>query len=247
VVATEIPIGTEHEIRGVVDLVDMKAYEYDGDGRDNAREIPEVDEVHLVTNSRFAAEFRRWAGPTGVLVHDDGTSTNDDRLGAIGDLQLAIERGAIDDDLLVIAGDNLFDYRLADFVADWRRRGTSGAVAVYDCGDLELATHYGVVEVGEDDRVVSFEEKPSEPRSTLVATATSRNTTRSTTVRQIAAWMGANASLSGSSTNTRHPGGLTLSNALSTSVPWGSRPLVTTPWPVAALASAACTCGNVAR
>jgi len=138
---------------------------------DNVREIPELDEVHLVTNSRFAAEFRRWAGPTGVLVHDDGTSTNDDRLGAIGDLQLAIERGAIDDDLLVIAGDNLFDFRLGDFVDFWREKGTASAVAVYDCGDLELATHYGVVEVGEDDRVVSFEEKPSEPRSTLVATA----------------------------------------------------------------------------
>jgi glucose-1-phosphate thymidylyltransferase len=139
---------------------------------ENAREIPELDEVHLVTNSRFAPEFGLWAGATGVIVHDDGTSTNDDRLGAIGDLQLAIERGGIDDDLLVVAGDNLFDYRLADFVADWRRRGTSSAVAVYDCGDLELATHYGVVELGADDRIHYFIEKPDDPPSTLAATAT---------------------------------------------------------------------------
>jgi glucose-1-phosphate thymidylyltransferase len=139
---------------------------------DNAREIPEMDEVHLVTNSRFADQFRRWAGPTGVIVHDDGTSTNEDRLGAVGDLQFAIDRGGIDDDVLVVAGDNLFDYRLADFVADWRRRGTASAVACYDCGDLELAAQYGVVELADDDRVVFFVEKPVDPPSTLAATAT---------------------------------------------------------------------------
>jgi glucose-1-phosphate thymidylyltransferase len=139
---------------------------------ENARGIPEVDEVHLVTNSRFAEDFRRWAGPAGVIVHDDGTSTNEDRLGAIGDLQVAIERGGIDDDLLVVAGDNLFDYRLADFVADWRRHGTASAVAVYDCGDLELASQYGIVELGDDDRIEFFVEKPDHPRSTLAATAT---------------------------------------------------------------------------
>jgi glucose-1-phosphate thymidylyltransferase len=139
---------------------------------ENAREIPELDELHLVTNSRFADDFRRWAEPTGVVVHDDGTSTNENRLGAIGDLQLALERGRIDDDLLVVAGDNLFDYRLRDFVADWRARLSGAAVAVYDCGDLELARHYGIVELDADDRVRSFVEKPEHPASTLAATAT---------------------------------------------------------------------------
>ena len=139
---------------------------------DNAREIPEVDEVHLVTNSRFADQFRRWARPAGVIVHDDGTSTNEDRLGAVGDLQFAIDGGDIDDDLLVVAGDNLFEYHLADFVADWRRRGTASAVACYDCGDLELATQYGIVELADDDRIVFFVEKPADPPSTLAATAT---------------------------------------------------------------------------
>jgi glucose-1-phosphate thymidylyltransferase len=132
-----------------------------------------TDDIHVVTNSRFAGDFERWAnGRDGVTVHDDGTISNDDRLGAIGDLALVLDRTGEDDDLLVIAGDNLFDFDLADFADFWRARGTASAVAVYDCGDLELATHYGVVEVGEDDRVVSFEEKPSEPSSTLVATAT---------------------------------------------------------------------------
>jgi glucose-1-phosphate thymidylyltransferase len=130
-------------------------------------------DVHVVTNARFADDFRRWAaGRGGVTVHDDGTASNDDRLGAIGDIAFVLERTEGDDDLLVIAGDNLFDFGLDDFVSFWQGKGTASAVAVYDCGDLELATHYGVVELTEGDRLVGFEEKPSEPRSTLVATAT---------------------------------------------------------------------------
>lgn len=129
-------------------------------------------DIHVVTNGRFAADFERWAsGRGGVVVHDDGTTTNDDRLGAIGDIGFVLERTGMDDDLLVVAGDNLFDWSLVAFAEFRQARGAASAVAVHDCGDLELATHYGVVEVGEDDRVVSFEEKPSEPRSTLVATA----------------------------------------------------------------------------
>ncbi len=133
-----------------------------------------TDDIHLVTNSRFAADFERWADGRGddVQVHDDGTLSNDDRLGAIGDIAFVLERTGTDDDLLVIAGDNLFDFSLADFVSFWQAKDVASALAVYDCHDLELATHYGVIDVGEDDRLVGFEEKPSEPRTTLVATAT---------------------------------------------------------------------------
>jgi glucose-1-phosphate thymidylyltransferase len=141
-----------------------------------------TNEIHVVTNTRFAGDFERWAsGRDGVTVHDDGTTSNDDRLGAIRDLAFVLERAGEDDDLLVIAGDNLFDFSLVDFADFWRGKGTASAVAVYDCADLELATHYGVVEVGEDDRVVSFEEKPSEPRSTLRRrpTSTTASTSRS--------------------------------------------------------------------
>jgi glucose-1-phosphate thymidylyltransferase len=132
-----------------------------------------TDEIHVVTNSRFSADFERWAdGRPSVHVHDVGTLSNEDRLGAIGDIAFVLERvEGGDDDLLVIAGDNLFDFSLGDFASFWQGKGGASAVAVYDCGDLELATHYGVVDVGEDDRLVGFEEKPSEPRTTLVATA----------------------------------------------------------------------------
>jgi glucose-1-phosphate thymidylyltransferase len=127
-----------------------------------------VDEVHVVTNSKFAPAFRAWA-PAGVVVHDDGTASEDDRLGAIGDIAHVDLAG---DDLLVIAGDNLFDFSLRDFVAFWRAKGRASAVALYDVGDRELARKYGIVELGEDDRVVGFLEKPEEPPSTLAATAT---------------------------------------------------------------------------
>lgn len=132
-------------------------------------------DIHVVTNERFATDFHRWAGGRdGVSVHDDGTVSNDDRLGAIGDIAFVLERIGGDDDLLVIAGDNLFDFALPNMAAFWEMKSAgapASAVAVYDCGDIELATHYGVVEVDADDRLVGFEEKPSEPASTLAATA----------------------------------------------------------------------------
>jgi glucose-1-phosphate thymidylyltransferase len=135
---------------------------------DRIGEVDDVDEVHLVTNAKFAPAFRAWA-PAGVAVHDDGTASEDDRLGAIGDLAFVDLAG---DDLLVIAGDNLFDFSLRDFVAFWRAKGHASAIALYDVGDLELARKYGIVELRDDGRIVGFVEKPEEPPSTLAATAT---------------------------------------------------------------------------
>ena len=116
--------------------------------------------------------FREWASGRDVTIHDDGTTSNDDRLGAIGDMQFVVDRVGADDDLLVIAGDNLFDFRLSDLVAFWRTKGVASAVAVRDVGSLELARQYGIVELDADGRIRSFVEKPAEPASTLAATAT---------------------------------------------------------------------------
>ena len=82
-----------------------------------------ADEVHLVTNDRFAADFEHWAEDKDVHVHNDGTTSNEDRLGAIGDIHFV----GLDDDLLAVAGDNLFDYSLADYEAYWRAKGGSCA------------------------------------------------------------------------------------------------------------------------
>jgi glucose-1-phosphate thymidylyltransferase len=141
---------------------------------DKLDEIEELREVHLVTNARYASALTGWAeGRGGVVVHDDGTTSNDDRLGAIGDIRFVLDRTALaDDDLVVIAGDNLFDASLADYVEWWRGKGAASAVGLYDVRDLALARQYGLVELADDRRIVEFVEKPAEPRSTLVATAT---------------------------------------------------------------------------
>ena len=131
----------------------------------------DVDAIHLVTNDRFAADFERWAAGKRVEVHNDGTTSNEDRLGAIGDLQFVRDRAGLDDDLLVVAGDNLFDYSLRDYVAYWRAKRNASCVAVHDVGDLKLVRQYSVVDVDRTDRIVGFIEKPERPTTTLAATA----------------------------------------------------------------------------
>ena len=110
-----------------------------------------ADEVHLVTNARFADEFARWAEDKDVQIHNDGTTSNEDRLGAIGDMRFV----GLDDDLLVVAGDNLFDDSLAEYERYWRERDGS-CIAVLDVKDRELAKQYGIVDVDENDRVTEF-------------------------------------------------------------------------------------------
>jgi glucose-1-phosphate thymidylyltransferase len=141
---------------------------------DRVEQVEEIDEVHVVTNQRFAQDFEHWAMfKPGVTVHDDGTTSNEDRLGAIGDIAFTLEQaGIVDDDVIVIAGDNLFDYDLQSYVDFWRGKGVASAVAIRDVGDLRLASQYGVVALDDDDRVIEFVEKPAHPTSTLCATAT---------------------------------------------------------------------------
>jgi len=135
--------------------------------------VGEIEGVHLVTNALYAPAFERWAATRGVVVHDDGTHSNETRLGAIGDIQVAVEQGGLGGDpLLVIAADNLFEFSLVEYVAFWRRRPAASVLAVHRLADPSLAPLYGVVELDADDRVVAFEEKPEAPRSDLVSTAT---------------------------------------------------------------------------
>jgi glucose-1-phosphate thymidylyltransferase len=134
--------------------------------------LDRLDAVYVVTNAKFAARFREWAEsyPVDVVVIDDGTTNEDDRLGAIGDLQLAIESEGLDDDLIVAAGDSLFTARLDDFARFGQERDAA-AIAVYDVGDLEAMKRLSSIGVDSDSRLVSFEEKPDEPESTLAGIA----------------------------------------------------------------------------
>ena len=129
-----------------------------------------ADRTYLVTNARFAPQFREWAAGRGVDVIDDGTTSDDDKLGAIGDLCLVLERERLEDDVVVIAGDNLFDRDVAGF-GELARAKRAPILGVYDVGSVEEMRKYGAVEVDADGRIVGFEEKPPEPRTTLAALA----------------------------------------------------------------------------
>ena len=132
-----------------------------------------LDEVYVVTNSKFADAFREWAaGRSGLPLRilDDGTVDDESRLGAIGDLDLTIREAELDDDLLVLAGDNLFSESIAPFPVFALEKGGS-ALGVYDVGDLDTIRRYSVIELDGDDRVTRLEEKPERPRSTLAGIA----------------------------------------------------------------------------
>jgi glucose-1-phosphate thymidylyltransferase len=141
---------------------------------DGLEGVAGLDEIHVVTNSKFAGAFRDWAAgygsPAAVQILDDGTTDDETKLGAIGDLDLTIRRAGLDDDLLVLAGDNLFSERLAPFAEFGRARGAA-ALGVYDVGDLEAIKRYNSIELDEDDRITFFEEKPERPTSTLTGIA----------------------------------------------------------------------------
>ncbi|HKQ70117.1 MAG TPA: nucleotidyltransferase family protein [Polyangiaceae bacterium] len=144
---------------------------------DKIAEVPEIDSVHVVTNAKFAGGFESWAkghkGPIPIHVYNDGTVSNEDRLGAIGDIRFTVEKGKLaGEDLLVTAGDNLFDYSLAEMVKYWRSKDEGGAIALYECADVELVKQYSIVELDERQRLTSFIEKPQNPTTNLVGTAT---------------------------------------------------------------------------
>jgi glucose-1-phosphate thymidylyltransferase len=137
------------------------------------QEVDGLDGIYLVTNSKFAETFRDWAtgwAGTEVQIVDDGTADEETKLGAIGDLELTIRKAAIDKDLIVLAGDNLFTESLAPF-GEFARQKNAPALGVYDVGDLEAIRRYNAIELDDDDRLTFFEEKPEQPRSTLTGIA----------------------------------------------------------------------------
>jgi len=141
---------------------------------DNVLAIKEIDFIYVVTNAKFFPHFKEWlkTAPCGdkATIINDGTTTNENRYGAIKDIEITVAEERIDDDLLVIAGDNLFGFNMQDFSLFAREKSDGSTVALYDIGSRDAATRYGVVSVDEHLRVIDFEEKPSQPKTTLVST-----------------------------------------------------------------------------
>ena len=138
-------------------------------------EIPAIDEIFVVTNEKFSLTFEQWAEgfkcKIPIMIINDMTTSNDDRLGAVGDMHYALREKKIDDELLVIAGDNLFEYKLSAF-HDYYKKVKCSIVACRDMGKKEeVAGKFGVVEIDSKSKITGFEEKPQNPKTTLASTA----------------------------------------------------------------------------
>lgn len=129
----------------------------------------------MVTNAKFAHRFREfaasWDGSFELTVVDDGTTSDDDKLGAIGDLALVIREQGVDEDILVAAGDSIFgDGGLDDF-ARLGLAKSAPVTAVTDVGELEAVKRYSAITADGEGRITAFEEKPHQPASTLAGIA----------------------------------------------------------------------------
>ncbi len=125
-----------------------------------------VSEYVVISNYKFARDFQDWAGkkPYKITVVDDGTETNETRLGAVKDIQFAIKKLNIDDDCLILAGDNLLDFSLAGFIAYANRKGTSCVMRYYEPSEEKLKK-CGVLTFDKNDLVTDMTEKPQNPAS----------------------------------------------------------------------------------
>ena len=137
--------------------------------------IQEIDNIYVVTNSRFASHFTDWAknAPSSVPVEiiDDGTTDDTNKKGAVGDIAFVIDKKRIADEMLVIAGDNFFTYALKDYVDFYRERDRD-CVCVKEWQDKKELSQFGVALLDEKGMVLDIEEKPAHPKSNTAVFAT---------------------------------------------------------------------------
>ena len=173
--ATRLYPLTENKAKPLLDVAGKPMMEW---VIDNLAPIDGIEKVYVVTNNKFAAAFQAWAdeynrthAKLAFEIINDGSTGDADKLGAIGDLNLVISRaGLAASDLIVVAGDNLFNQSLEGF-GKFCREKNQPVLGVYDVGSLEQAKKYGVVAVDDGGTITSFEEKPAEPKSTLIGIA----------------------------------------------------------------------------
>jgi glucose-1-phosphate thymidylyltransferase len=144
---------------------------------DNLAPIGGLDRIYVVTNAKFAGHFRRWATAyrrrqltLEITVCDDLSTNDTNKLGAIGDINFVLRSQNVDDDLIVVAGDNLFSEKLQDFGKLCREKNAP-VLALYDVGNLEEIKKYNAISVDGAGRITFFEEKPKHPTSTLTGIA----------------------------------------------------------------------------
>jgi glucose-1-phosphate thymidylyltransferase len=144
---------------------------------DNLAPIGGIDRVYVVTNAKFAGHFQQWAdayrakkSKMDFTVVNDGSTDDTNKLGAIGDIHFVLTREKVEDDIIVVAGDNLFNQKLSQF-GKFCREKSAPVLALYDVGDLEQIKKYNSISVDGEGRITFFEEKPNNPNSTLTGIA----------------------------------------------------------------------------
>lgn len=142
---------------------------------DEINKVDEIDEIFVVSNHKFASHFENWANghssKKSISVIDDGTTTEETRRGAIGDILYTIEQKNIDDEVVIIAGDNFFTYSLKDYFDYYKKLGKD-CICVKEFNDIELLKQMGVAQLDDNNKVISIDEKPDEPKSNTAVYAT---------------------------------------------------------------------------
>ena len=135
--------------------------------------IKEIDEVFVVTNNKFYDNFMNWKIKNDfkkeITIVNDKTTSNKNKLGSIGDIQFVIDKKKINDEVLILGGDNLFEDELHEIHSLFKSKKSS-SIALNDVKDKEIAKLMGVVEINEIGKITGFEEKPAKPKSTLIST-----------------------------------------------------------------------------
>ncbi|HEY2082483.1 MAG TPA: nucleotidyltransferase family protein [Verrucomicrobiae bacterium] len=144
---------------------------------DNLAPISGIDRIYVVTNAKFAGHFQKWAdnyretkAKLNFTIVNDNSTDDTNKLGAIGDIHYVLKTQNVDDDIIVVAGDNLFSEKLEGF-GQFVREKNAPVLAVYDVGNLEEIKKYNSISVDGAGRITFFEEKPKNPTSTITGIA----------------------------------------------------------------------------
>jgi glucose-1-phosphate thymidylyltransferase len=139
---------------------------------DKLQDIKFLSEIVVVSNNKFTPHFQKWAAALGgrlpIRVVNDGTNTPEERLGSVGDISFVWQKESSLDDWLIIGGDNLFDGDLSLFMDFAVSKGPAVSIGVYDIKDIQAATKFGVLAIDSNQKVISFQEKPEIPASSLI-------------------------------------------------------------------------------
>lgn len=134
--------------------------------------IKEIDKYFIITNHKFSSHFYAWHknfdNRKKIKIIDDGSTTEENRLGAIGDINFVIKTCKLDEDILIVGGDNLFQFNLPEIYDYFQKKGNT--IVLKDLQDISLVSKYSQVTLDKNDQIIDFCEKPQKPETSLIAT-----------------------------------------------------------------------------